>query len=199
MGWLIPLAIVCGVAFLPIGFRAVYCKSHPGVFLLIGPIKIRVYPGKPKEKKPKEKKIAGQRKQPAAEIDVKKGGSFRDFLPIVRTILNFLEHFRRKIRVNDLQLKLILAADDPATLAVNYGRAWAALGNLWPQLERVFTIKKRNVEVECDFTSDATLIYAKADVTITVARILHLLSRHGIRVLKDLLKLNKLRKGGAKL
>lgn len=199
MGWLIPLALVCGVAFLPIGFRAVYRQPQPGVWLLVGPVNIRVFPGKPKEKKRKEKKSLGQHKQPAAEADTKKGGSFRDFLPIIRTILEFLEHFRRKIRVNNLELKVILAGDDPSTLAVNYGRAWAALGNLMPQLERFLAIKKRDLEVECDFTSDTSLIYAKADVTITVARTLHLLSRYGIKVLKDLLKLNKLRKGGAKL
>jgi len=92
-----------------------------------------------------------------------------------------------------------MGGDDPSALAINYGRAWAALGNLMPQLERFFVIKKRDLEVECDFTSDKTLIYAKADVTITVARTIHLLSRYGIRVLKDLLNLRKLRKGGAKL
>ena len=199
MGWLVALAVLCGVAFLPIGFRAVYRRSQSGVWLLIGPVKVRVYPGKPKEKKAKEKKSPAKDKQSALGTDAKKGGSYRDFLPIIRTILEFLEHFRRKIRVNNLELRLILAGDDPSTLAVNYGRAWAALGNLVPQLERFLVIKKRDLEVECDFTSDTTLVYAKADVTITVARTLHLLSRYGIKVLKDLLKLNKLRKGGAKL
>lgn len=194
MCWLIPLAVLCGLAFLPIGFRAVYRESRPGVWLLIGPVKFRVYPGKPKVKRSRE-----QKNKATAELQSEKGGRFRNFLPIIRTILEFLEHFRRKIRVNNLELKLILADDDPSTLAINYGRAWAALGNLLPQLERFFTIKRRNLEVECDFTAEETLIYAKADVTITVARALHLLSRYGIRVLKDLLNLKKLRKGGAKL
>ena len=194
MCWLIPLDVLCGLAFLPIGFRAVYRESRPGVWLLIGPVKFRVYPGKPKEKR-----VRDQKNKATAESQSEKGGRFRAFLPITRTILEFLEYFRRKIRVNNLELKLILADDDPSTLAINYGRAWAALGNLLPQLERFFTIKRRNLEVECDFTAEETLIYAKADVTITVARALHLLSRYGIRVLKDLLNLKKLRKGGAKL
>ena len=198
MGGLIALLLLCGLAILPIGFRGVYCQSRPGVWLLIGPLKIRVYPGRPRENKAKQKKASGQRKQSATD-NSKMGGSYRDFLPIVRTIFAFLEHFRRKIRVNDLQFKIILAGDDPSTLAINYGRAWTALGNLMPHLERLFVIKKRDLEVECDFTSDMTLIYAKADVTITVARTIHLLSRYGIRVLKDLLNLRKLRKGGAKL
>ena len=197
MGWLIALAVVGGLAVLPLGFRAVYRESKSGVWLLIGPFKLRVYPGKPKKDKPEKKAKPQKAKQPDTKQE--KGGTYRDFLPVVRTILEFLEHFRRKIRVNDLQLKVILSGDDPSDLAVNYGRAWAALGNLMPQLERFFVIKKRDLEVECDFTSDTTLIYAKADVTITVARALHLLGRYGIRVLKDLLELKKLRKGGAEL
>ena len=199
MGWRIALAALCGLAVLPLGFRAVYRQSQPGVWLLVGPVKIRVYPGKPKEKKPKADEASASGKPHQTDTKSKNGGSYRDFLPVIRTILEFLGHFRRQIRVNNLELKLILAGDDPSTLAVNYGRAWAALGNLMPQLERLFIIKKRDLEVECDFTADTTLIYAKADVTITVAKTLHLLSRYGIKVLKDLLNLKKLRKGGAKL
>lgn len=197
MGWLITLTALCGLAFLPLGFRAVYRESKPGVWLLIGPLKFLVYPGKPKQKKTKEKisKTSPDNSGTASN----KGGTIDGFRPVIRTIFEFLEHFRRKIRINDLQLKVILAGDDPSTLAVNYGKAWAALGNLMPQLERFFVIKKRNLEVECDFTSEKTLIYASADVTITVARAVHLLSRYGIRVLKHLLNLKKLRKGGAKL
>jgi len=198
MGWLIALAILCGVAILPIGFRAVYQQSQPGVWLLIGPLKFRIYPKRPRRNKTKEMKTSRQSKN-EENNGSKLGGSFRDFQPIIPTILEFLGHFRRKIRVNDLELKLILAGDDPAALAVNYGRAWAGLGNLMPQLERLFVIKKRDLEVECDFTAESTLIYAKADVTITVARSIHLLSRYGIRILKDLLNLKKLRKGGAEL
>lgn len=195
MTLLIILAVLTGLAFLPLGFRAVYRQSQPGVWLLIGPLKFRVYPGKKKENHPqKTEKKKSEKKEKS-----KKGGSWQDFQPVVKTILEFLEQFRQKIRVNDLELKLTLAGDDPCDLALNYGRTWAALGNLMPLLEQCFVIKKRDVEVQCDFTSDKTRIYARADVTITLARALHLLSSHGIKVIKDLLKLKKLRKGGAQL
>lgn len=195
MTLLIILAVLTGLAFLPLGFRAVYRQSQPGVWLLVGPLKFRVYPGNKKRKKNPEKTEKKSEKKDKS----KKGGSWQDFQSVVKTILEFLEQFRRKIRVNDLELKLTLAGDDPCDLALNYGRAWAALGNLMPLLEQCFVIKKRDVEVQCDFTSDKTRIYARADVTITLARALHLLSRHGIKVIKDLLKLKKLRKGGAQL
>lgn len=198
MPWLIVLAVLCGLAFLPLGFRAVYRQDNLGVWLLIGPLKFRVYPGKPKEKAEMQSQKSDQKKD-KSDSESDRGRSYRDFLPVIRTIIDFLDQFRWKIRVNHLEIKLILAGDDPCDLAVNYGRAWAALGSLMPQLERLFVIKKRNVEVECDFSSDETVIFARADVTITLARTLHLLSRYGIKVLKQLLKLKKLRKGGAQL
>ena len=112
--------------------------------------------------------------------------------------LEFLGKFRRKLRVNRLELKLVMASDDPCDLAVNYGKAWVALGNLMPQLERLFVIKKRNLEVECDFTAEKTLIFARLDLTITIGRILSLGVVYGIRIIRQYLKIMKTRKGGAK-
>lgn len=199
MGWLIALAVVVVLAFIPLGFRAIYREKQPGVWVLVGPMSLLVYPGKPKEKQKEKAKKPKEKKVKKSESKAKKGGSFRDFEPVIKTIIQFLGHFRRKIRVNHLELKVILAGDDPCDLAVNYGKAWAALGNLMPQLDRLFVIKKRYLEVECDFTSDETRIYARVDATITLGRAIHLLTWHGIRILKHLLKLRKLRKGGAEL
>ena len=95
-----------------------------------------------------------------------------------------------------LEVNLVLAGGDPCDLATNSGKAWAALGNLRPRLERLFVIKKRDLEVECDFTSDETLITARLDITITLGRLIALAVRYGIRALREFLKIMKLRKGG---
>ena len=185
MVWLIIIAVLCGLNFFPLGFSAEYRESDPGVWLLIGPFKYRVYPGKKKT----EKKESQGRKQ-----ITHKGGSYRDFIPVARAIFDFLGQFRRKLRVRDLQLKLTLSGEDPCDLAINYGRAWAGLGALIPQLERLFVIKKRDLSLDCDFAGDKTRIYAKVIVTITVGRTLYLLSRHGIKVIKELLELKNYKK-----
>ena len=190
MFWIIALAVIAATLFLPLGFSAIYRQADPGVWLLVGPFRFRVYPGTKKEKK-SQKSTASKKET--------KGGSYRDFQTVARTVIEFLDEFRQKIRVKRLELKVILAGGDPADLAVNYGKAWAALGNLMPHLERLFVIKKRDIEVECDFVADETLIYARIDATISVIKTLHLLSRHGIKILKDLIELKKLRKGGAQL
>lgn len=215
MGWLIALGVVVLLAVLPLGVSAKYNAEGALVRVILGPIRLTVFPRPKKEKKPKEqapketepkpKETESPRPQnpapppkPAEEKPKEeKGGSLLDFLPLVKVALDFLGDFRRKLRVNDLELKIIMAGGDPASLAINYGRAWAAIGNLLPQLERLFVIKKRDVEVECDFTASETLIFTRLDLTITLGRLLSLAVCYGIRALKEFLNIKKKRKGGA--
>ena len=144
-------------------------------------------PTKPEQTKQEPKKEVGKKKS---------GGPLTDFLPLVQIALDMLGAFRRRLRVNMLELKLIMAADDPCDLAVNYGRAWAAVGNLSPKLERVFLIKKRNIEVECDFEASQTRVIARLDLTITLGRILATVVVYGIKALIEFLKIKNKRKGG---
>lgn len=215
MGWLITLGILVLLALVPLGIRVVYDEDGAVISVLIGPFKMKIFPAPRKDKKQKKNKKAGKDKaksgtksktvgkagengQPAGEGKKKKsGGPITDFLPLVNVLLKFLDGFRRKLRVNVLELKLIMAADDPCDLAVNYGRAWAAIGNLMPQLERIFVIRKRNIEVECDFTADQTLVLARLDLTITLGRILGLTFALLGRALVELIKIVMKRKGGA--
>ena len=200
MGWAIALAVIVLLAILPLGVSARYDEAGPVIRLILGPVRLQVFPGRkknpPREKKPKQKKKPAQTQTKSGKTQ-SKGGKLSDFLPIVQTILDFLWDFRRKIRVDVLELKLTMAGDDPCDLAVNYGRAWAALGNLEPQLDRLFIIKKKDMQVQCDFEADDTRILARLDLTITLGRLLALAVRYGVRVLREFLSIMKLRKGGA--
>ena len=120
-------------------------------------------------------------------------------MPLVQVALDLLNDLRRKIRINHLRLILTMAGDDPCDLAVNYGRANAAMAALLSQLERWLVIKKREVRVNCDFTADETVILARLDLTITLGRILSLAVCYGIRALITFLKIKKQQKGGANL
>ena len=217
MGWLITLGILTLLAVLPLGIHVRYNEDGVLAAVLLGPVRILLYPrpkkpaGAENKKKSSEKKkevpkanyekvsakpktAKDDQKKPAEE---KKGGSVTDFLPLVDVALGLLNSLRRKLRVNVLELKVIMAGDDPCDLAVNYGKAWAALGNLLPRLERVLTIQKRDLEIECDFTASSTLITARVDLTITLGRLLALAAVYGFRAVKEYIKIMKKRKGGA--
>lgn len=208
MGWGIFFAVVLLLAILPLGVFLCYDEDGILAKIVAGPVKITLFPRPRKEKKPKEKpkkkKTASNAEglpkppQPPKQApEKKKGGSWTDFLPLVQVALDFLGSFRRKLRVNRLNLKLTMAGDDPCDLAINYGRAWAAVGNLMPQLERLFVIKERNIEVACDFTASQTLVEFRMQVTITLGRLVILAVVYGVRVLRQFWKIKTKRKGGA--
>ena len=214
MGWIILLAILVLLAILPLGASVLYDAQGVRVRVLAGPVKITVFPLKKKPKKNKPKKARKEKpkkgKKPAqaetGEAAGKKpapkspdGGSWTDFLPLVRVALDLLNDLRCKLRVDHLKLHLTMAADDPCDLAVNYGRMNASLAGLLAQLERFLVIKKRDVHIDCDFTASQTVVLARLDLTITLGRILSIAVVYGIRALTTFLKIKKQREGGADL
>jgi hypothetical protein len=195
--WII-LGILILLCLIPLGVLAVYNSEGFKLWLLIGPLRIFLFPKlkKPKEKKetPKKEKTAGTKKKPV-EKEQKEGGSLKDFLPLLDVAKRLVASFFRKLRIRKLELKLVLAGDDPCDLAVNYGKTWAATGSLIPMLEELFVIRKRDVDVGCDFTAEETKIYAAADITILTGRLLGLAGLYGFQALREYLKILKKRKG----
>ncbi len=201
MGWLIALAILVLLAVMPLGVSARYDAGGPEVSIIAGFLRIGILSPnkkkKPKKEKP-EKPKAEKPKAPAKKKKQSSGGSITDFFPLLQTALDFLGEFiTKRLRLRRLEVKIIMAGDDPCDLATNYGRAWAAIGNLVPQLERFFVIKKRDLQVECDFTAEKTLIFARLELTITLGRLLRLAAVYGFRLLRQFLSIQKSRKGGA--
>ena len=203
MGWLITLGILVILAWLPLGATVRYNDQGVALKVIAGPVRIPILPKKKAQEKEKPKKEEKtKKKQPVAKKteapkpQEEKGGPVTDFLPLVQTALDLLNAFRKKLRINHLYLKLIMASDDPCDLAVNYGKANAAMGNLLPLLERCFVIKKRDIEIECDFESAKTVIIARADLTITLGRLLGILIWYGVKALKQFLSIQNKRKGG---
>lgn len=225
MGWWIALTLLvllALLAILPLGVRVRYDAGGFYLGVLAGPVSVQLYPERKKSKKStrkqkdKPKKQSGKPKktvpqkdpqppQPVAsdvpevpqESPKEKGGDWKQFLPYLPLVWDLLGNLRRKIRVNRLEFRLILAGADPCDLAVNYGKTWAAVGNILPWLDRVCIIKKRDVEVECDFTASKTIVTARMDLTITVGRILAMAVRLAILWLKEYSNLRPKRKGGA--
>ena len=201
MGWLIALGIIVLLAIMPLGVSLRYDANGPFVRLILGPAGLQIYPKAKKAEKKEKPKQKAQPKQTKSEAPkaapAEKGGSVTDFLPLLKLAFDLLIDFRRKLRVRVLELKITLAGGDPCDLAVNYGKAWAALGSLDPQLDRFFIIQKKDMQVQCDFEADSTVILARLDLTITLGRLLRLLTCYGFRGIREYLKIMKLRKGGA--
>ena len=199
--WII-LGVLVLLCFIPVGVRAVYNSEGIKLWLLVGPLRIFLLP-KPKKatdkkERPKKEKNTEAKKKTKEPNENREGGSIRDFLPLLDVAKRLIGSFFRKLRIRRLEMKLILAGDDPCDLAVNYGKTWAATGSLIPVLEELFVIRKRDVEVECDFTATETKIYVLGDITILVGRLLGLAAVYGYQAMREFLRLLKKRKGEQK-
>lgn len=193
MGWLIVFCIIVLLALMPLGLRVSYDGGGPWAAFMIGPVRIQLYP---RPKKQKASTPPKKQKTDKASAKKKSGGSIGDFLPLMRLVLDFLKDFRTKLTIDHLSLVLILGGGDPCDLALNYGKGWAVLGNLMPLLEQCFIIKKRDLEVECDFTAEKTTVIAGADLTLRLWQLITLAVTHGPRVIKQYFSIMNKRKGG---
>ena len=201
MGWLVSLAILILLLLLPLGISAFYDSNVLLLFVYLGSLRIKVFPFQHREKKKKAKKSQSQKNTKPAEKtqQAEPSSSITDFFPLVKTVFDFLRDFKARLRVNRLELKMILAGGDPSDLAVNYGRTWIAVGNLMPLLEQFLVIKKRNIDIACDFNAEKTLVLARVDLSITILRLLTLAIYYGIRILREYMNITNQRKGGAKI
>lgn len=133
--------------------------------------------------------------QPPPEPKTRKGGSILDFLPFVKLVLELGGDFLFRLLTFDrIFVRVILASGDKGALAVNYGKTWAALGNLLPLLDRRFRIKKRDIQVGCDFEASQSRILARADIRVTLGGVLALVVHYGVRGLIEFIKFKRKQK-----
>lgn len=200
MGWLIALGVIALIAFLPIGLSVYYDSDGLYVTAFLGFVRLRLFPGK--QKKEQKKKQTKEKKQddtaPKGNHGTKKqtGGKLSDFLPLVKIAGRFLNGLRKKLCVSRLSFCLTLANSDPAELAMQYASGWAIVGNILPLLDGLFTIKKRDVQVQCDFVAEDTQVYLHMRLHILLARLLGLLIRYGLQAIREYYKIKK-QEGGA--
>lgn len=197
-----PMVIVGLILLIPIGLDIVYNVDGLEAWFYLGSYRTMLYPERKGNAFIQEtgRKLVNKTTEvttKAIKAVKEEGGGFNEFIPLLKIVLGFFGDLFRKVRLKHLQMRLILASTDPCNLALSYGRAWMAVGNLMPVLESVFTIKKRDVGVECDFLSTETRIFVRFDAKISLGRFLLLLFTHAFKAVVELDNLTNQNEGGA--
>jgi hypothetical protein len=195
MGWIIALGILVVIALLPVGITAQYSGDDPDIRLIIGPFRRKSKPSGINyleliDTLYAEEPMPGTQNGDPPSV-------LKRFLSQMRSLLMLLSEARRVVRVKRLDLKIVLGGDDPCDLALIYGTASAALWNLLAALERLFVIKKRDVQLLCDFDATQTTIDARVDITLPVYRLISFLWRYVMRLVKLEMRNQNMQKGGA--
>lgn len=196
------LAVLWLISLLRVGGIVEYSDQGVLVQLRIGPFKVELFPGKPKEEKPpkhekKPKKKAKEKKPPEEKPPVplkeKVGGALSLFQELLPVGLEAVGKLFRRLRVDELMLHLTWAAEDPADAAMGWGAAQAALGTLWPLLDRCLDIRKRDVDIAVDFERSEPIIYARGSLSYTVGQLVSLGAVGGVKALCAFLRVRRSR------
>ena len=188
-GWIIliiVLVVLVLVSLIRLGGRAKYGSEGFFAYILIGPMKIQLFPLKSKKKtdqaKPKKEKRAKHISDEKQSEEEKPGtvGRVLQLLPVIAETAGAL---KRKIRIDHLVLTVVWGAEDAAAAALGYGKANALLGMIWPLLDNNFKVKKCDWNVDVDYGRTAPEFTADAAITITVGQLLSFAVHYGIKLL----------------
>jgi len=179
---LIILLLLFALGQIRIGAQVEYCEEGLFVRVRAGAFLIPVFPVKKKARGKTDKKAVPTKPKQ------KKGGAVKLVLDLLPAILKTAGEFRRKLRVDKLEMRLTVCAADPADAAMRYGQANALLGSLWQPVTRAFHVKDGHAHVGVDFEGTECLIYILASPSLTIAQTLRLMLGIAFRALGILIR-----------
>ncbi len=187
MVWLWILAVIALLITLlcwtRVGVWAAFVGGELRLNAKIGPLRIQIFPAKPKkaeksrkekppkEKRPKKNNRGETGKKPGLSFALEDGrDAFRTLLPALKRALG---RTRRGIRVKPLRLALVLGGqEDPAAAAQAYGEIQAAVWAGMPLLERFLNIRDPQIHTDVNFNVPDTVIEGETEVTFRIGTLL---------------------------
>lgn len=162
---------------------------------------------KPEEAKPQKRESPpspppqaerpGEAAGPAPQIRKEKestpvsGGMEKLDIPYIMDLIHLglsaMGQFRRALRVDRFLLDCAIATGDAAKTAMAYGAAAAGVGMFLPLLEENLRVRKKDIQVICDFEGTESQIFLEVQVSALVFQLLII----GIKVLRGFLRLRK--------
>ena len=146
---------------------------------------------------PPQAERPGEAARPAPQIRKEKestpvsGGMEKLDIPYIIDLIHLglsaMGQFRRVLRVDRFLLDCAIATGDAAKTAMAYGAAAAGAGMFLPLLEENLRVRKKDIQVICDFEGTESQIFLEVQVSALVFQLLII----GIKVLRGFLRLRK--------
>lgn len=136
----------------------------------------RQQPSPQKQAKPAAKPAAGRQ-----------GPTVEEICTYMRFGIDAGGQLLRGLRIDKLYLRADIGTPDAAKTALAYGGASAAVSNLWPLMESLFTIRKRDIFLNACFEQEQTTIEGEIVITAMVGRMAII----GLRIFRQFTKMKK--------
>lgn len=186
--------IILIILFTPLRLKLSYDKTLSAV-IYIGFFKKTLFPKKEKkktkkkaaDKKPQQKKTE-EKEKPKFDIS-KILGIIKD---VQKLVTDVLKDFFKHLVINKLEISIIVATDNAADTAVNYGKCCSVVYPAISAVSSVSKCKKCSVDINPNFDEkEQTKFFAELITTTKIIWLVTLVLKHGIKGLKLLLSLNK--------
>lgn len=182
LSWRIHLFVSCG-------------ESGTLLRLRFGPLRLQLYPPKPKKtleekkqrpakaKKDKKKKDKLAKKQ-VADREEDSGMDLDFILSLAELGLKALQDLRDMFRVDELYLRLYWSREDPADTAISYGYAEALMASLLNLVESQFTVRRCDTRILLDFEREKVHVLARLHFSLCLGSLLGMGLRAGFDTLR---------------
>jgi len=173
-GWIWPALILALLILLlasRLRIRAEYDEDGIRITARFGVFTVFRHPGR--NGKDQEMPVSKPRKKSKKpQKEEKKGGKLPDIRELLSIMGNTLGKLRRKLRVDELVLWYCSASKDPASAALGFGGASAAVGMLTAPLERAFRIRRRDIRTAVSFTDAEPTVILKLSISLSLFALL---------------------------
>ena len=177
------LALGALLRLVRLGALAEYSAAGLRLKLKVGPLRLMLYPRKPKRPRRKAGKSSRREKKREERPQPELGGGplalVKRFLPLIAEAAG---------RIDVFQLEVTAAAPDPAAAALCFGGVNAFIGMIWPLVEQNFNVKERRLRTRVDFDAEQPSVYLYAAATLTAGQALALGLRLTTRFLAEFSK-----------
>lgn len=181
------------ILLIPIKIKLEY-QNKLVLFLYIGFVKLRLIPSKPKKSKKEKSKVktAEKTKEPEKNNNIIKEKGVSWLVNLIKKIAELaggvLKDFFKHIIIKKLMLSIVVAEEDAAKTAVNYGYYCSAVYPAVGIIVRNVKCKKYGIDIKPDFDENAkSCYYAELEAKIRVLWILAVLFGNGREII-DVIK-----------
>lgn len=173
------IALLLLILWTPVGIHAVYDQ---GVRLRIqaGILYLSVYPPKKAGKKeevpgpPKKQVAPAEDKQtPGAKLPNRQQIAYT-LETLVPALFRSMGRLGRRIQIPVLRLRAVFAGEDPAEVALLYGKAQAATASLLPLLEKMIRLKVTEIQFSTDYQAQHTTFFGEIRIKVRLGSLVAL-------------------------
>ncbi len=194
MGWLIAAAVTAAVLLAPLTLSARYHAGKGRVRLWIVLVPLRLLPPKEKpangEKREKRPKRNSKNPPPAGGEETEKpGGALRQAGQLLALFETLPALVRRLFagRLTRLRVTALIAGEDAADAALQYGRVCALLYPALGALAASLRLVRPRVTIRCDYARQRSLVEGRVAVYLPLGGALYA----ALRWLLDFIKIKK--------